>query len=293
MLLVIGANGFVGRHIVRHFEASGRRVCSASHLPGADVLFDLNNPAALAGQLHGFDIGSAVICSGIADIERCAREREATWNFNVTRMRDLIAVLRGMQIGILFCSSDMVFSGHRGGCCERDPPDPASEYGRQKRAIEMFLLSEGEPHAILRMSKLYSIEPGDGSMIHQTIGALKAGSNIRAATDQIIVPTAVGDVARTVEVIVDRGLAGVFHVSAQTRYSRYDLVRDVARAMAVEADIVACSIDDFPFLEKRPKTLWLDGAQTRAITGVQSIELADVLGDILAGAAALAERPDR
>ncbi len=288
MLLVVGSSGLVGQSIVRCFRENGRPVCTASHGPGADLHFDLLAPEKALDGIRSRGVRHAVVCSAIADVDRCAREQTYTWTFNVERMKTLLAGLQDQGIVTVFCSSDMVFAGDRGGYRESERPEPTTEYGRQKKAIEDFLASRGNPYAVLRMSKIYSPMPSKGSVVHDTLKALRSGA-VRAATDQIIIPTMADDVARTVMAIIDRGLSGVFHVSPRERYFRYDFVRALADAAGIKADrITPCSLDEIPFLEPRPKHLWLDGRDTEARTGVRPVELPSVLDMVVARASAAA-----
>jgi dTDP-4-dehydrorhamnose reductase len=283
MLLVVGSNGFVGRNIARCFRESGRPVCTASHRPDADLHLDLAQPETQLDDIQSRGIQYAVICSGITDVDRCRREPEATWAFNVERTTALIAALQARGIVVVFCSSDLVFTGDRGGYSEGEVPVPMTEYGRQKKAVEDFLASRSAPYAILRMSKLYGPYPSKGSMVHETLAALRSGT-VRAATDQIIVPTMVDDIARTIMAIIDRRLTGVFHVSPHDRYFRYDFVQRLAGAAGIRDRIAACSLDDIAFLDPRPKNLWLEGSETESRTGVRPVELAGIFDTLVAGA---------
>ena len=285
MLLVVGSSGLVGQSIVRCFREGGRPVCTASHGVDADLHLDLSSPDLELGDLRSRGIRYAIICSGISNVDRCAREQALTWEFNVERMMALIAGLQGQGVIPIFCSSDLVFAGDRGGYRETDRPTPATEYGRQKKAIEEFLASRGKPYGVLRMSKIYSAVPVKGSVVHETLTALRSGT-VRAATDQVIVPTLADDLARTVMAIMDRGLSGVFHVSPHERYFRYDFVRRLADAAGIKDQVEACSLDDIAFLEPRPKNLWLNGDETAARTGVQPVEIASMLNAVVARATA-------
>lgn len=276
--------------MARALRGAGHNVIAASHSPGADIVCDLEAPDGLFDAIDSLGVQSAVICSGISNIDRCAREPAETARFNVQQICRLINGLQERGIGIVFCSSDMVFAGDVGGYRENDAAIPTSEYGRQKKAVESFLASSGKPHAILRMSKLYSMEPSDNSIIHQILKQVRSGGELRAADDLIMVPTAVEDVARTVLAIVSHGLGGVFHITPRERYSRYELARRICETARAHARVVRCSIDDFALLERRPKSLWLDGAQTAAATDVRPIELASVLDEMIARASAEAPK---
>jgi hypothetical protein len=45
--------------------------------------------------------------------------------------------------------------------------------------------------------------------------------------------------------------------------------------------ITPCSLDDIPFLDKRPKNLWLDGIRTEERTGVHPVEFGAMLHELV------------
>ena len=73
---------------------------------------------------------------------------------------------------------------------------------------------------MLRLSKVYGLAFGDGSMVTDIAVRLLAGERIRAATDQIFNPTWVGDVVRLTLELARQGARGLVNVCAPEAVSR-------------------------------------------------------------------------
>ena len=258
MLLIIGSNGLLGRHAAAHFAAAGTRVVRASHLAGAALRVNLRH--SITSQLNTLSNGitHALLCSGITNLDACVHDPAETRLFNVTHSIDLLREFLRRDIQPIFCSSDLVFEGDRGDYAEHDARYPTTEYGRQKMEVEDFLLDQGAPCLIIRMSKLYSLAAEDPSPIGDIMKALHQGGTIRAAGDQVICPTWFGDIPRALDALLSLQLTGVFHLAAPQRFTRHTLALRLARALGREELVRHCSIRDFAFAEPRPPDTSLD-----------------------------------
>lgn len=282
MFLIVGSNGFLGRHAVAHFAAAGERVISASHLSGADIQLDLESPIGDSIESLPSGITHALICSGLTNMDQCRREPSKTNLFNVIHIIDLLRALLNRDVLPIFCSSDMVFKGDNGDYTEDDPRHPVTEYGCQKKAVEDYLLQQSQPFLIIRMSKLYSTEPDDPSPIGQMIGALGEGNSIRCAEDQVICPTWVGDIPPAVALLVQANATGVYHTAAPQRYTRYKLGMHIANRVGLEHLVQRCSIRDFAFAEPRPTDNSLNVSKFLGETGYTFATLEENMPKILA-----------
>jgi len=282
MLLIVGSGGLLGAHAAAQFRRLGSPVVCASHGPGAELQVDLTQPGGgdLVARLPD-GVTHALMASSITSLDACARDPEATRRFNVTRTIQLLEALLARGIQPVFCSSDLVFRGDRGRYREDDPREPTTEYGRHKRAVEAFLLGQDRPVLIIRMSKLYSVDPDDPSPIGQMLNALSRGEPVRCADDQVICPTAVEDIPRALEALLRRHATGVYHVAAPQPFTRYTLGRRVAAAIAREELIQRCSIRDFAFAEPRPVDNSLDVSKFLTETGFRFTTLQDALPEIV------------
>ena len=80
-LLVIGANGFIGAHLVH--AAAGRFACTPAARTKCEVLVDIGDPASVAAAFGKSRPHTVVLLAAMADIDRCQREPGAARETNV------------------------------------------------------------------------------------------------------------------------------------------------------------------------------------------------------------------
>ena len=272
-ILIIGADGLLGSNARRQFSERGLKIATASHRSdkGATVHLDLEAGVDLADLPDG--LTHALFCAAIPSIDRCASEPETTRRFNVERTCQALAELQNRGIMPIFCSSDAVYSGDEGLLYdEQSERAPLVEYGRQKVAVEDFLAGQGADYLVIRMSKLFTLGADDTSGVVRTAQALRAGETIRAAIDQYLRPTHVDDVLEAVERLTRAGATGVFNLvppPGEGSLTRYQLASTIAKASGGDTGLIeTCSIDDFDFVEPRPKEVTMASARLFQAAGM-------------------------
>jgi dTDP-4-dehydrorhamnose reductase len=269
--LVVGASGFVGRHLARLL---GPQRCVATYhsRPIHDgVRFDarMERLSDLLPTLRP-PITHVFILYGAIDMEGCARDPQGTAKINVDSVLRMIEDTVAYGARVVYVSTDYIFDGRRGLWREDDAAHPVMEYGRQKLAIETYLRGLDAPWLATRLSKVVGGETATHSMLGQWVLDIRAGRTMRCASDQIFSPAWVEDVAAGMIELAEGGHTGLVNLAGPTPYSRLGLlellvscIRDVQPS--VKADIVPVSLHDMPFLEKRPLDTSLDTTRLRRL----------------------------
>jgi dTDP-4-dehydrorhamnose reductase len=218
---------------------------------------------ATQGRLHELrkhlpaDISHVFVPFGLVNPEQCARDPSGTSEINVA---SVIRVLEdALTVGLLpvFVSTDYVYDGGKLLPSENEPQTPNTEYGRQKAAVERWLMDRPEPWLIARLSKVVSGDTTTHSVLGQWVNDIKAGRPMRSATDQIFSPASVDDVAGAMIRLAETNLCGLYHVAGPEPMSRYELnlmLMEIVRSVdgGVAGTVERCSLRDIPFLEERP-----------------------------------------
>ncbi len=270
-ILVVGASGTLGRHLLAAARKRGLHVVGTGRQATADRLrFVLNedDPAAFLDALPNRP-ELALICAAESNIDRCRTDPSAA-AVNMVATGNLIAALNARHILPVFYSSDLVFSGRPGettdGYREDDPCMATTAYGQHKLHIEQLLRQQGLPHLTLRLAKLYTDDAADVSPLAQWRKAFVAGETVRCATDQWLTPTWAGDVAKITFRLLEQHCRGTVHVAAPESYTRHDLARRLAAHWGYDPDLVhACAIADFAFAEPRPQDNRLNTEMLKAL----------------------------
>jgi dTDP-4-dehydrorhamnose reductase len=279
-IAIIGASGFVGRYLLAHLGARGLGTYAGRLAPGL-VRFDLTrDPVA---QLGG-GLSHLILAGAIGDPEKCARDPVGTRKVNVEGTKRVLGEAMAAGIAPVFVSTDYVFEGSVGGYREEDATAPTTEYGRQKKDVEDWLIGSGKPHLIVRLSKVVSHETDVASVLGPWTADIKAGRVIKAARDQVFSPACAGDIARAIAELCDRGASGIWHIAGPRPLSRFELaqvlVEEVAKIAGAEARVEAMSLREVPFLEARPLKTWVRTEKLQTFLPWKFRDMRDVCAEV-------------
>lgn len=136
---------------------------------------------------------------------------------------------------MVFLSTSQVFSGTVARCAPDAPPDPISEYGRQKAAAEKLVLSLGERGAVVRLTKVAeTLLP----LFSRWEAAFQRDQEVRPFSDMTAAPVPLSLVVETLARIADRRLSGITQVSADRDLTYADMARLVAVHAGADAALV-------------------------------------------------------
>jgi nucleoside-diphosphate-sugar epimerase len=158
-VLVTGADGFIGRHLVPHLVGQGFKVIAASrsaagsaHNVSAATLPDLSKPFDWAPLLAQ--------CDAVVHLAAVAHRTADDELFDLVNHRATAALAETaarLDKHLVFISS---IAAQSGSCSDReltedDPPRPTGAYGRSKLAAERAVRDAGGSFTILRPVVIY------------------------------------------------------------------------------------------------------------------------------------------
>src|SRR5215510_1459111 len=193
--LIVGGSGFLGRALYARLGAA--RAIATYHknpIPGG-VYFEASTMRLAETFLRrGHGLTHAFLLHGITSIDVCGRNPAGTARVNVDSTIRMIDDLLAAGVTPIFLSSDAVFDGTRGYWGEEDPLNSILTYGRQKVAVEQYLLSKNVPWIVARLSKVVAIDQDRHGLFGEWFKATDSGETIWCASDQIFSPTYIEDV---------------------------------------------------------------------------------------------------
>jgi dTDP-4-dehydrorhamnose reductase len=256
--IVIGASGFIGRHLLALLGAENAVGTYHRHAFPGGVSFDgtTGRIGDLLARLPDA-VTHAFVLHGAIDTEACARDPVGTATINVEGVWRVLHDLLDGGIMPVYISTEYVFDGTRGLWRETDWPVPSTQYGIQKLEVENRLLAASRASLIVRLSRVVGTELDTHSVLGPWVEEIRGGRTMRCATDQIFSPAAVQDIAGALIKLADVRATGLYHLGGPEQFSRFGLLRlliESIQAIApdVKTDVVPCSLHDLPFLEKRP-----------------------------------------
>lgn len=256
---VIGANGFLGKNFFQAYQEVYPDCIGTTRQPGHPNFLDLIKPDISHLQLSKKGYKDALVLAAIPNTSICENEKNLTRKVNVDGTLSLIRQLVDEGVKPVFTSSDYIFDGITGDYEDVALPNPIIEYGSQKSEVENQIREIcGHNYLTIRLSKVFSLEKGDGSLLDAMANTLASGGIIQAAYDQVFCPTLVSDLIDVVLKIQEMNLMGTINVCSPERWTRYDLAVKLANAMKKNpGNIKRISLDDLGESFKRPKNTTL------------------------------------
>ncbi len=264
-ILVTGASGRLGSHVLKRLAESGHEVVAWSgSRSGERSGFPLRRVELLDDEAVQSAIEAAspdvVIHSGaMSRADAVRRQASLGWNINVRATELLCAWARKHGRQLLFTSTDLVFDGTRSWYREDDPPVPIVEYGRTKAAAEAAVLTRCRG-LVVRLSLLYGPSGSDhDSYFDQAIAALRDGRPQGFFTDEFRTPLDFGTAAEILVRLAESDATGIVHAGGPERMSRFELMRRAAAVLGADKELVQANHRaDAPGPEPRPADLSLD-----------------------------------
>lgn len=253
---VIGANGFIGNFLFNYYKKYYPDIGGSSS-NGAEPLklLNLSNPDIRMLELNKNGYKDVVICAGITKIKACETEPDWTWKINVEGVLRIVEQLHNDNLKPIYLSSDYVFDGLEGNYTDDSPIAPVNNYGKQKAAVENAIPEIcGDNYCVLRLSKVYSLNKGDGTLLDELASQIASGAEVRAASDQVFCPTLIDDLVMIINKLQISGAAGLFNVCAPFAISRYELAKELAGRMGDDclSKVKKISVDNLNESFKRP-----------------------------------------
>ena len=274
-LLLIGADGQLGRHILPCLTSMGDVLASSRQ--GGEAPCDLSDSAALARLLDDYDPDLVLNAAAWTAVDAAEDEPEAAQVLN-EHVPDQLAqwcLRRGALL--VHYSTDYVFSGNPGRpWTEQDPAAPKSTYGRTKLAGEEAVRHSGAHALILRTAWVYSRAPGN--FLTAILNRAARGESLSVVSDQVGSPTWAGSLARMTAAMlrcrshwnpgltlhaVDRGSVSWFE------FARMAVTMAAGRGLIDrEVPIEPIGTADWPQKACRPRWSVLDVAALERWTGM-------------------------
>ena len=182
--LVLGAGGFVGRHLCARLRADGWDVVGtvrpgAGHPSPGEVAVDLADPAALEAAVRAADPDVAFhLAAGRA--RATAADRRATAAVNTSSGLHLVEALGERCRAVVRLGSSTEYAAVDGPMDETAPLSPRGFFGATKAAGSLLLVAaaheRGLRSAVLRAFQVYGPGDHDGRLVPTVLRAARDGS---------------------------------------------------------------------------------------------------------------------
>lgn len=149
--VILGANSMLGWAVFKRLPQARGYCSQTTRRPRGSRLLplDLTDPKAVAAAVQDADL--VIHCGAICRVEKCETHPHFAHAINVGGTRHLLDRLPP-EAGLVYVSSDHVFSGDSGPYLEDSEPCPISYYGRTRVEAERLVLKRRPDALVIRAS---------------------------------------------------------------------------------------------------------------------------------------------
>lgn len=267
MLLVTGASGFVGQHLLAALESQNASTSAqpiAYHpLGGRSTVnggtsIDLCNPAQVAELFRNYRFDGVIHLAAESRTGECQNNPALAITVNADGTRNLLQAAATQDAWFLYVSTDMVFSGREGNYRSTDRPSPILEYGRSKLLAEESVKLYPGRWCIVRPALIYGAPTGGrNSMLSWTLDNLRSGTG-RFFVDEVRTPIWADDLVKLLLTLYRNRHTGIIHAGGLDKLSRYDFACAVAREWGINQENVGqANASELPDAFWRPRDVSL------------------------------------
>ena len=231
-VLIAGATGTLGQALARVCDARG-----LDHALAARRELDIADPASVEAALACHRPWAVINAAGYVRAAQAEREPDRCRRENVTGVEVLAHACAERGIPFVTFSSDLVFDGRLGRAyVESDAVAPDCVYGRSKAEAEAATLRLHPGSLVVRTSAFFG--PWDRqNFVWTVLQALASGHSVEAS-DDVVSPTYVPDLAHVVLDLLIDGAAGLWHLANPGAISWRMLADRAAREAGFNPDLV-------------------------------------------------------
>ena len=229
-VVVLGAEGRLGRHLVDSFTRAGDDVTAVPR-----TAFDLANPdPAVITQARPEVVINAAAWT---DVDGCAVDPQRARLLNGSAAGSIAEAARAVGAVIVQISTNEVFDGRSDRAYrEDDSPNPLNPYGASKLLGEQAVAAASPEHLIVRTAWLFG--PSGESFVTRirraAMAARDAGRPLDVVADEWGNPTWTPDVASSIVRAVAASRRGILHLAGEPASSRYEWAEVALRGWHVE-----------------------------------------------------------
>lgn len=205
-ILITGANGLVGRALVKECSGRGDDVLAYDH-----KALDIGDPRAVETIIGEQRPDAVINCAAWTDVDGCESDPDRAQRVNALGPENLARASRNAGAVLVTISTDYVFDGRKDGFyTQRDQPLPISVYGNSKL--------EGERRAQLAHARTIVVRsgfifgPGGKNFLSNVVSLAKRGAKLKAIRDCWGTPTYGRDLAARLRELAVLDLPGTYHV---------------------------------------------------------------------------------
>ncbi len=252
-ILVTGANGQLGRDVIKALERRGDDPVGADIAPGeGKVKLDVTDAEAVSDVMRAFAPEAVIHCAAWTEVDAAEDNRGMCRLINAKGTENVARCCAELGCKMLYISTDYVFNG-RGGCFfEPDSKDiaPLNFYGLTKYEGELAVEKHLNNFFIVRISWVFGL--GGKNFVKTMLSLADTQKSVMVVNDQFGSPTYTVDLARLLADMVHSERYGRYHATNEGVCSWYEFACEIFKQAGKTVKVLPVCSADYPSRAKRP-----------------------------------------
>ncbi|TPE68326.1 dTDP-4-dehydrorhamnose reductase family protein [Halalkalibacterium halodurans] len=220
-LLILGGKGMAGHVITKYFtEKKGFQVFYTSRDKEDEngIFLDVREGTKVEELIERMKPDVTINCTGILN-QHAANNPLQAFQVNSVLPHQLDKLTKRYQGKLIQISTDCVFSGKKGDYTEFDIPDGSSVYSQSKQLGEII----STQHLTIRTSIIGPELKENGIGLFSWF--MKQQGEIKGYKHALWNGVTTLELAKAIEVMIRKDVTGLYHLGAQVKTSKYDLLK--------------------------------------------------------------------
>jgi dTDP-4-dehydrorhamnose reductase len=260
-ILVTGCGGMLGAALYPALRAAGHEVLATDRDVNESWLsaLDVRDCDAVGRTVDAFRPHFVYHLAAETDLEWCEEHPGEAAETNAYATDWMARLCAAHGIPLVYISTAGIFDGKKETPYdESDHPAPINVYGRTKFVGEQAVREAHARHYIVRAGWMIGGGPKDHKFVAKIANQLKDGrTEICAVHDKFGTPTYTKDFAANLELLVQSGAYGTYHMVCEGGGTRYDVACEIVSILGRKDVVVTPVTSDFfaeEYFAPRPRS---------------------------------------
>ena len=215
-------------------------------------LLDFRDFAAYREDVLSFRPDYLFHLGAYTDLEYCELNPDDTYATNTLAVENAVHIANELDIPLLYISTAGIYDGLKETYDDWDLPNPLGHYARSKYMGERFVAENCRRHLVCRAGWMMGGgPPKDKKFIQKLMAQLKGGAReLFIVDDKLGTPTYTLDFARNTELVLSKGLWGVYNMVCAGVTSRLEVARYLVQALRLDGQVKITAVSSEHFAKE-------------------------------------------
>lgn len=260
-ILIIGGSGFLGTKLRKILSKKNKVISTYLNNKKESLYYlDITDKKAVDEFFKEHNPEIVILTAAMSLVYKCEKKKELSEKINHMGTKHIVDVCRKTGAKLVYISTSHVFDGKKESYKENDPVNPLNFYGKTKVEAEKEVITL-KNSIIIRFDIIYGYnEPNENNGFFSEI--IK-GEKLEVNKDRKIHPLLVDDAANSIQILLEKGLSGTYHLGGENITTIYELARALEKIVRKKSCLVPVSKKQSEV--KRPEKISLDTSKAKKL----------------------------